>query len=192
MFRALKYGDMSNIGGDMKAYAEKTSPYIDESGEAVITPVIKAIVKGLIQRCIQNNLSPIGVLYHTFMSIGDPKHIMDLRYLNTEVDLTQIRKPKTLEFEQAVRYLGLPLCIEHLRYGDFISCDHAAPTAAPIGVHYAIMCKPDTLNGFPSNPNEYVRMEFIVHWTDELKTYLSDMENRYYAYKDGEDSGWRL
>lgn len=177
----------------MEAYAEKTSPYIDENGEAVITRDIEALVKGLIQRCVKHSLSPMGVLYHTFVSIDDPKHITGLHYLNTEVDPAQLRTPKMLEFEQAIRYLGLPLSIEDVKYGDFVNCETAVSCAAPIGVHYAIMCKPGSLyNGRFGLSDSRVRMEFIVPWTDELKDYLPDMENRYYAYKDGENSGWRL
>lgn len=177
----------------MEAYTEKTSPYIDENGEAVITRDIEALVKGLIQRCVKHSLSPMGVLYHTFVSIDDPKHITGLHYLNTEVDPAQLRTPKMLEFEQAIRYLGLPLSIEDVKYGDFVNCETAVSCAAPIGVHYAIMCKPGSLyNGRFRLSDSRVRMEFIVPWTDELKDYLPDMENRYYAYKDGENSGWRL
>ena len=222
MFRAFRNGDMRDIIVDATAkdvkipierfyetrrmleyvgikgwvvedYTKNTSPYIDDNGEAVITRDIEALVKGLIQRCAMHNISPMAVLYHTFVSIDDPKHITDLHYLNTEVDPTQIRKPKMLEFEQAIRYLGLPLSIEDARYEDFVSCDYNPPTAAPIGVHYAIMCKPGSLNNERFRVSDsYVRMEFIVPWTDELKTYIPDMENRYYAYKDGEESGWRL
>lgn len=179
--------------GAMEAYAEKTSPYIDENGEAVITRDIEALVKGLIQRCVKHSLSPMGVLYHTFVSIDDPKHITGLHYLNTEVNPAQLRTPKMLEFEQAIRYLGLPLSIEDVKYGDFVNCETAVSCAAPIGVHYAIMCKPGSLyNGRFRLSDSRVRMEFIVPWTDELKDYLPDMENRYYAYKDSEESGWRL
>lgn len=188
--RMLQYLDISE--GAMEAYTEKTTPYIDENGEAVITPDIEALVKGLIQRCAMHNISPMAVLYHTFVSIDAPKHSTDLHYLNTEVDPTQIRKPKMLEFEQAVRYLGLPSCVEAVRYADFVSCDHAAPCTVPIGVRYAIMCKPGTLHGVLDSGDGWVRMEFIVSWTNELKSYLPDMENRYYAYKDGVASGWRL
>lgn len=187
----LKHLDIQE--GAMEAYTEKTSPYIDENGEAVITEDIEALVKGLIQRCVMHNLSPMGVLYHTFVSIDDPKNITGLRYLNTEVDPAQLRRPKMLEFEQAIRYLGLPLSIEDVKYGDFVNCETAVSCAAPIGVHYAIMCKPGSLyNGRFRLYDSRVRMEFIVPWTDELKAYLPDMENRYYAYKDGEESGWRL
>lgn len=188
--RMMKYLDIQE--GAMEAYTKNNPPYIDDNGEAVITRDIEALVKGLIQRCAMHNLSPMAVLYHAFTSIGEPKTITGLRYLNTEVDPTQMRKPKMLEFEQTVRYLGLPLCIEDVRYGDFVSCNHAAPCTVPIGVRYAITCKPGTLHGLPSSSDGYVRMEFVVPWTDELKAYLPDMENRYYAYKDGEDSGWRL
>lgn len=178
--------------GRMEAYTEKTSPYIDENGEAVITRDIEALVKGLIQRCIKHNLSPMGVLYHTFNSIDDPKHIRGLQYLNTDVDVKRLRNPNMLEFEQAVRYLGLPLCIEDVKESDFVACDPAAPCAAPVGLRYAIMCKPLALPGLTLPRMRNVRMEFIVPWTDELKAYLPDMENRYYSYKDGEESGWRL
>lgn len=189
--RMLKHLDIQEEA--MEAYTKNTSPYIDENGEAVITEDIEALVKGLIQRCVMHNLSPMGVLYHTFVSIDDPKHITGLHYLNTEVDPAQLRTPKMLEFEQAIRYLGLPLSIEDVKYGDFVNCETAVSCAAPIGVHYAIMCKPGSLyNGRFRLSDSRVRMEFIVPWTDELKTYLPDMENRYYAYKDGEDSGWRL
>lgn len=188
--RMMKYIDIQE--GAMEAYTKKNAPYIDDNGEAVITKDIEALVKGLIQRCSMHNISPLSVLYYAFVSIGDPRSIMNLRYLNTNVDPTQFRKPKMLEFEQAVRYLGLPHCIEAVRYGEFVSCDSATPIAAPTGAHYAIMCKPDTLNRLHYMPDGYMRMEFIVPCTDELKAYLPDMENRYYAYKDGEDSGWRL
>lgn len=185
--------DVAIKEGAMEAYAEKTSPYIDENGEAVITKDIEVLVKGLIQRCIQHNISPLSVVYHAFVSIDDPKNITGLRYLNTEVDPAQTKKPKMLEFEQAVRYLGLPLSIEDVGYDDFVSCDNAPHTTVPIGVHYAIWCKPGSLNnGRFKLSNSHVRMEFLVPWTDELKAYLPDMENRYYAYKDGEESGWRL
>lgn len=176
--------------GAMEAYTKKNPPYIKDDGEAVITKDMEALVKGLIQRCAMHNISPMAVLYHTFVSIDDPKHNTDLHYLNTEVDPTQIRKPKMLEFEQAVRYLGLPYSIEALRSTDFIRCDPADTVTVPIGVHYAIMCKPgDPLMRWRS---DCARVEFVIPWTDELKTYLPDMENRYYAYKDGEESGWRL
>lgn len=186
----LQYLDISE--GAMEAYTEKTTPYIDENGEAVITPDIEALVKGLIHRCIKHNLSPMGVLYHTFNSIDDPKHIRGLQYLNTDVDVKRLRNPNMLEFEQAVRYLGLPLCIEDVKESDFVACDPAAPCAAPVGLRYAIMCKPLALPGLTLPRMRNVRMEFIVPWTDELKAYLPDIENRYYAYKDGEDSSWRL
>lgn len=179
--------------GAMEAYTKAAPDYIDENGEAVITKDMEALVKGLIQRCALHNISPMAVLYHTFVSIDDPKHITGLHYLNTEVDPAQLRTPKMLEFEQAIRYLGLPLSIEDVKYGDFVNCETAVSCAAPIGVHYAIMCKPGSLyNGRFGLSDSRVRMEFIVPWTDELKDYLPDMENRYYAYKDGENSGWRL
>lgn len=222
MFRCLRNGDMRDIIADtqtkdvkipierffetrmmltdvvikegaMEAYMEKTSPYIDENGEAVITNDVEALVKGIIQRCIQHNISPLSVFYHAFTSIGDPKHVEGLHYLNTEVDPASLRKPKMLEFEQAVRYLGLPLSIEGVGNNDFVSCDNTPHIAVPTGVRYAIWCKPGSLNnGRFRLSDKYARMEFLVPWTDELKTYLPDMENRYYAYKDGEDSGWRL
>lgn len=178
----------------MEVYTKKSSPYIDDNGEAVITRDIEALVKGIIQRCIMHNLSPMGVLYHTFLSIDDPEKIPGLVHLDTEIDPSRLRSPKMLEFEQAIRYLGLPLSIEKIDSEDFVSGDQG-PCSAPIGVHYAIMCKPGALAPDARRDirkKTFARVEFVIPWTDELKDYLPDMENRYYAYKDGEDSGWRL
>ena len=155
---------------------------------------MEALVKGLIQRCAMHNLSPMGVLYHMFMSVDDPEKIPGLVHLDTDVDPSQLRSPKMLEFESAVRYLGLPLSIEKIDSEDFVPGDQG-PCSAPIGVHYAIMCKPGALTPnvrHDIHKKKFARVEFVISWTDELNTYLLDMENRYYAYKDGEDSGWRL
>lgn len=178
--------------GAMEAYTKASPDYIDGNGEAVITRDIEALVKGLIQRCAKYKLSPMGVLYHTFVSIDDPKSVKGLLYFNAEVDPTHFRKPKMLEFESAIRYLGLPLSIETAKDIDFVSCDYDSPCVAPVGVRYAVMCKPGARVEIDPWHVKYVRMEFVVPWTDELNTYLPDMENRYYAYKDGEESGWRL
>lgn len=180
--------------GAMETYTKAAPDYIDGNGEAVITRDIEALVKGLIQRCAKYKLSPLSVLYHVFMSVDDPEKISGLVHLDTNVDPAQLRSPKMLEFEQAVRYLGPPLSIEMLDPEDFVSVDQG-PCAGPIGVHYAIMCKPGALApmGYRDiRRKSFARIEFVITWADELKTYLPDMENRYYAYKDGEDSGWRL
>lgn len=135
----------------------------------------------------------------------------DVIYHNEHFDIKECRANKLLEFESVIRYLGLPVSISRVGF-DFAEREtmkDKSPCTIPIGLDYAIYADRadidsemvrqnlvDYLNarcmGRKAWDDPLVKLEFVVAMTEEVHDYLPDMENRYYAYKDGEDSGWRL
>lgn len=136
----------------------------------------------------------------------------DVLYHNKHFDIKECRANKLLEFESAIRYLGLPVSISRVGF-DFVEREAMKDKpfcAIPIGLDYAIYADRNGIsveqfrkfmidqlkrysNVLDNTWDEpLVKLEFVVAMTKEVRDYLPDMENRYYAYKDGEDSGWRL
>ena len=149
-------------------------------------------------------------LLSSFVSSDAYDGTSDVLYHNKHFDINECRSNKLLEFESAIRYLGLPTSISRIGF-DFRKRDSMGDKsfcAIPIGLDYAIyddhnaitmeqlreymMIKP--FNNIPGYAfaDPLVKIEFVVAMTKEVRDYLPDMENRYYAYKDSEDSGWRL
>lgn len=151
-------------------------------------------------------------LLSSFVSSDTHDSNSDVIYHNKHFDIKGCRANKLLEFESAVRYLGLPTSISRIGF-DFVEINHerdGSYSAIPIGLDYVIPADRNDIameqfrkfmidqlkqhsNVLDNTWDEpLVKLEFVVAMTKEVHDYLPDMENRYYAYKDGEDSGWRL
>lgn len=148
-------------------------------------------------------------LLSSFVSSGTYKGASDVLYCNKHFDIKECRANKLLEFESAIRYLGLPTSISRVGF-DFVERETVkdkSPCSIPIGLDYAIYADKgdvaaERFRSWMTNligplsdkvwDDPLVKLEFVVEMAKEVRDYLPDMENRYYAYKDGEDSGWRL
>lgn len=151
-------------------------------------------------------------LLSSFVSSDTYNGASDVMYHNKHFSIKECRANKLLEFESAIRYLGLPTSISRIGF-DFVELESTKdkpPCAIPIGLDYVIPADrndiateqfrkfmidqlkqhSNVLDNIWDEP--LVKLEFVIAMTEEVRDYLPDMENRYYAYKDGEDSGWRL
>lgn len=149
-------------------------------------------------------------LLSSFVSSDTYNGASDVMYHNKHFSIKECRANKLLEFESAVRYLGLPISISRVgfEFAERDSVEGKPPCAIPIGLDYAIYADRGDIRAEQfrnywgsylkhSGAKNYwndplVKLEFVIAMTEEVSDYLPDMENRYYAYKDGEDSGWRL
>lgn len=148
-------------------------------------------------------------LLASFVSSDTYEGTSDVLYHNKHFDIKECRSNKLLEFELAIRYLGLPTSISRIGFdfAELESMKDKSLGAIPIGLDYAIYADRSDIyleqfrtyiaKGINQSigaawDDPLVKLEFVVAMTKEVRDYLPDMENRYYAYKDGEDSGWRL